>query len=68
MQKRMKRRFIAGAVCPKCQAVDTITLFMENNVEKLECVKCGYSEAQTDQEVKTATRPKENVIGVFKPD
>ena len=68
MQKRVKKRFIAGAVCPKCQALDTISLFFENNVEKLECVKCGYSEAQTDDKVKSQTRAQENVIGVFKPE
>lgn len=68
MQKRVKRRFIAGATCPKCQALDTISLYFENNVEKLECVKCGYSETQTDDNVKSQTREKENVIGLFKPE
>ncbi|WP_414829037.1 YheV family putative zinc ribbon protein [Alteromonas sp. H39] len=68
MQKRVKRRFIAGATCPKCQALDTISLYFENNVEKLECVKCGYSEAQTDDAVKSQTREQENVIGLFKPE
>lgn len=68
MQKRTKRRFIAGATCPKCKAIDTIMIFFENNVEKLECVQCGYEESQTDTKVAEATRQKENVIGVFKPD
>ncbi|RDV24859.1 DNA-binding protein [Alteromonas aestuariivivens] len=68
MQKRTKRRFIAGATCPKCKATDTIMLFFENNVEKLECVKCGYAESQTEQPVASATRQNENVIGVFKPE
>lgn len=68
MTKRVKKRFIAGATCPECKALDTISLYFENNVEKLECVKCGYSEAQTDEKVKSQTRQQENVIGVFKPD
>lgn len=68
MQKRTKRRFIAGATCPKCQALDTISLYVENNVEKLECVACGYAESQADKQVSGATRANENVIGVFKPD
>jgi uncharacterized metal-binding protein (TIGR02443 family) len=42
-------------------------LYYENNVEKLECVACGYNEAQTDEKVSAATRENENVIGIFKP-
>ena len=42
MQKRVKRRFVAGAVCPKCQELDTISLYYENNVEKLEFEKFAY--------------------------
>ena len=67
MSNRLKRRFVAGATCPKCQEQDTISLYYENNVEKLECVACGYNEAQTDEKVSAATRSNENVIGVFKP-
>lgn len=67
MQKSIKRRFVAGATCPKCQELDTISLYYENNVEKLECVACGYNEAQTDEKVNAATRENENVIGIFKP-
>lgn len=66
MSKRVKRRFVAGATCPKCQELDTISLYFENNVEKLECVACGYNEAQTDEKVSAATRSNENVIGIFK--
>lgn len=68
MSTRQKRRFIAGATCPKCKAQDTIMLFMENNVEKLACVECDYTESQADTQVQAATRKEENVIGVFKPD
>ncbi|MCU7553523.1 YheV family putative metal-binding protein [Alteromonas sp. ASW11-19] len=67
MSSRVKRRFIAGATCPSCKALDTVSLYFENNVEKLECVKCGYAESQTDDNVKSQTREKENVIGIFKP-
>jgi uncharacterized metal-binding protein (TIGR02443 family) len=67
MPKREKRRFVAGAICPKCQELDTISLYFENNVEKLECVACGYNEAQTDEKVEAVTRENESVIGIFKP-
>ncbi|MXP55812.1 YheV family putative metal-binding protein, partial [Pantoea sp. Seng] len=29
----MRKRFIAGAVCPQCQEKDTLALWRENNVE-----------------------------------
>lgn len=67
MTKKLKKRFVAGATCPECKAFDTIMLYFENNVEKLECVSCGYSETQTDQKVSEQKRDNENVIGVFKP-
>ena len=67
MSKQIKRRFVAGATCPKCHELDTISLYYENNVEKLECVACGYHEAQTDSKVSAVTRENENVIGIFKP-
>ena len=67
MQKRVKRRFVAGAVCPKCQELDTISLYYENNVEKLECVSCGYHDVQPDERVEAVSRENENVIGIFKP-
>lgn len=68
MQNRKKKRFIAGASCPKCKAIDTMMLFLENNVEKVECVQCGYQMAQPGTEIERAARPAETVIGVFKPE
>ena len=68
MVKQTKKRFVAGATCPKCKAFDSIMLYFENNVEKLQCVKCDYQESQTYKKVSQATRSSENVIGVFKPE
>jgi uncharacterized metal-binding protein (TIGR02443 family) len=67
MTLRQKKRFIAGASCPKCKATDTMMLFLEHNVEKVECVACGYQMVQPEQQVAKATREAEQVIGVFKP-
>lgn len=67
MTNKRKKRFIAGATCPKCQSMDTLMLFFENNVEKMQCVQCNYTEAQTQQNVDDAIRANEDVIGVFKP-
>ncbi|MBC3765941.1 YheV family putative zinc ribbon protein [Neptunicella marina] len=67
MSNRIKKRFIAGAVCPKCKAQDSIMLFFQDNIEQLECVQCGYHESQPQEQVKKASREQEQVIGVFKP-
>lgn len=43
----MKRRFVAGAVCPACQEVDRLVLEYDNDQpEPLRrvCVACGFSE------------------------
>ena len=37
-----KRRFIAGAVCPRCSEMDKIVINLET--DKRECVACGFSE------------------------
>ena len=67
MSKTEKKRFIAGAVCPKCKAMDTMALTKENGVEKVTCVSCGEQMVQTEAQVSKVEREHEQVIGVFKP-
>ena len=67
MSNPLKKRFIAGAVCPKCKAMDTMALTKENNVEKVTCVSCGEQMVQTEAQVEEVVRANEQVIGVFKP-
>ncbi|WP_044841195.1 YheV family putative zinc ribbon protein [Thalassomonas viridans] len=64
----MKKRFIAGAVCPKCKAMDTMALTKEQGVEKVTCVSCGEQMSQPEEHVITQVRSNEQVIGVFKPE
>ena len=64
----MKKRFIAGAVCPKCKNMDTLSLTKENGVERVTCVSCGESMSQPEEHVAKEVRPYEQVIGVFKQD
>jgi uncharacterized metal-binding protein (TIGR02443 family) len=66
MSNKNRKRFIAGATCPQCKNQDSLMLFFENNVEKLACVKCDYTDTQADAKVTSATRSSESVIGVFK--
>ncbi|WNC68980.1 YheV family putative zinc ribbon protein [Thalassotalea nanhaiensis] len=63
----MKKRFIAGATCPKCNAMDTLALTKENGVEKVTCVSCNMEMTQPAEQVEPEIRSDEQVIGVFKP-
>lgn len=38
----VKKRFIAGAVCPACSEQDKIVMWEEDGVPHRECVACGY--------------------------
>ena len=38
------RRFIAGAVCPRCAAMDKIVMDLES--DQRECIACGFSDAR----------------------
>ena len=48
----VRKRFIAGA----------------NNVDIVECVKCGHQMREADKEVREHVRKEEQVIGIFHPD
>lgn len=67
MTVKQKKRFIAGAVCPKCKAIDTMALTKEDGVEKVTCVSCGDQMTQSEPQVEEVVRQHEQVIGVFKP-
>ncbi|MFT4767116.1 MAG: putative metal-binding protein (TIGR02443 family) [Glaciecola sp.] len=50
-----RRRFIAGAVCPRCAEMDKIVVDLDS--DQRECVACGFNEgrpaAPAPEEVKT---------------
>ena len=64
----MKKRFIAGATCPKCKAMDTMGLMKEHGVETVTCVSCGHQMSQAEEHVVQEVRPNEQVIGIFKQE
>lgn len=52
----MKRRFIAGAVCPSCEEMDKVVMFDADGKRWRECVACGFKDAlieQPQEELKT---------------
>ncbi|MFP3976721.1 YheV family putative zinc ribbon protein [Marinobacter sp. KMM 10035] len=45
------KRFIAGAVCPRCAEMDKIKMFTDDAGEQIrECVACGFTDAISDAE------------------
>lgn len=38
------KRFIAGAVCPKCGEMDKLTMFTEDGKQFRECVACDFKD------------------------
>ena len=64
----VRKRFIAGAKCPTCQAQDTLAMWRENNIDVGECVKCGHQMREADKEAREHVRKEEQVIGIFHPD
>ena len=43
------KRFIAGAVCPACEAMDSIRMWDEQGVPNRECEACGYADTLNAQ-------------------
>lgn len=38
----IRKRFIAGAICPKCGVMDRIVVYREHQKDLRECVSCGF--------------------------
>lgn len=54
----MKKRFIAGAICPKCAQLDVIKSWQTATHQEQECVECGHT-ASMPLEVENLANPKE---------
>lgn len=50
MAYNSKRRFVAGAVCPRCSAMDKIVVYNEEGKDYRECVACGYKDEMRFQQ------------------
>jgi uncharacterized metal-binding protein (TIGR02443 family) len=57
MAYSQKRRFVAGAVCPRCSEMDKLVVYNEDEKDFRECVNCGFKEEMrfqpTAQELET---------------
>ncbi|SFM54307.1 YheV family putative zinc ribbon protein [Marinobacter pelagius] len=44
------KRFIAGAVCPRCAEMDKIMMFTDDNDKQIrECVACGFTDGLSEE-------------------
>jgi len=49
------KRFIAGAVCPRCAEMDKITMYTDDADEQIrECIACGFTDGISDIEAPAA--------------
>ena len=46
----IKKRFIAGAVCPRCGEMDRIVSYTQNDQQHRECVSCDFHEALSSEQ------------------
>ena len=44
MSDKPLKRFIAGAVCPRCSKMDTIKMYRLDDKDYRECVACDFSD------------------------
>lgn len=48
------KRFIAGAVCPRCAAMDKLRTWEQNGIRYRDCVACDFFEQLPIEEPMTA--------------
>lgn len=64
----MRKRFIAGAVCPECRTQDMLAVGYEDQTEVVVCVKCGYRQTRLGEPEAAAGRPADEIIAIFHPE
>ncbi|TWH76275.1 hypothetical protein LX59_01198 [Azomonas agilis] len=61
------KRFIAGAVCPSCNAQDSIKMWTQDSTPHRECVSCGYTDTFNEQGNPVPTEPDTRLSPPPKP-
>lgn len=61
------RRFIAGARCPRCEAIDTLALEEREGEKVCLCVTCGFSDA-LERAAGGADDPRNHALGAGEAD
>jgi uncharacterized metal-binding protein (TIGR02443 family) len=58
---KAKKRFIAGAVCPRCSEMDKLVTYKEDDKEVRECVSCGFHDEMRFQQNQREVDTRVNV-------
>ena len=58
----IKRRFIAGATCPKCESIDTLFLSADALNGAFECAACGYREEPPEPKTQAAEQTEVQTV------
>lgn len=56
------KRFIAGAVCPRCSTLDSIQTYTENGIKHRICVDCGFHDQEANIETREQHQAKRSAI------
>jgi uncharacterized metal-binding protein (TIGR02443 family) len=57
-----KRRFVAGAVCPRCSTMDQLVVYNEEGKDFRECVSCGFKDEMIFKPIKRELDTRVNKI------
>lgn len=58
-EKTTPKRFVAGAVCPKCQTMDSTVCYYEDEIFVRECTECSFIERiGHDEEPEDNSKPQ----------
>ncbi len=65
MSEKIKKRFIAGAVCPRCSQMDKLVMYQQEGKSFRECVSCDFKDEMRftngRQELQTRVNTPEEV-------
>jgi len=57
----VKKRFIAGAICPRCSKLDTIVMFNEDGTDIRECIDCDFTDKMDFKPIQREIETRVNV-------
>ena len=61
MTFKVKKRFIAGAVCPRCGEMDKLVTYNEDGKEFRECVACDFHDEMRFQQQQKELETRVNI-------
>ncbi|GAB2785263.1 YheV family putative zinc ribbon protein [Halomonas shantousis] len=61
------KRFIAGAICPRCAAMDRIRSWEQNGVRYRDCVSCDFFEQLPIENDATLQEPETRISRTREP-